>query len=42
VSGGVLPIHALYPPNHHPLAKLRAVVDHLRRHLDLAGTGGGG
>jgi DNA-binding transcriptional LysR family regulator len=35
VSGGVLPIHALYPPTHHPLAKLRAFVDHLRRHLDV-------
>ena len=42
VSGGVLPIHALYPPNPHPLAKLRAVVDHLRRHLDPTGRGGSG
>jgi DNA-binding transcriptional LysR family regulator len=42
VSGGVLPIHALYPPNQHPLAKLRAFLDHLRRHLDVPGGGGGG
>jgi DNA-binding transcriptional LysR family regulator len=41
VSGGVLPIHALYPPNHHPLAKLRAFVDHLRRHLNVPGGRGG-
>ena len=33
VSGGVLPIHALYPPNRHPLAKLRVFVEHLRREL---------
>jgi len=41
-SGGTLPIHALYPPNHHPLAKLRAFVDHLRRHLDVPRAGGTG
>ncbi len=42
VSGGRLPIHALYPANHHPLAKLRAFVDHLRRHLVLPAAGEGG
>lgn len=36
VSGGRLPVHALYPGNRHPLAKLSAFVDHLRRHLDLS------
>jgi DNA-binding transcriptional LysR family regulator len=41
VSGGTLPVHALYPANHHPLAKLRAFIDHLRRHLDIDGEGGG-
>jgi DNA-binding transcriptional LysR family regulator len=40
VSGGTLPVHALYPPNHHPLAKLRAFVDHVKRHLDLRNGGG--
>jgi hypothetical protein len=39
VSGGTLPVHALYPATHHPLAKLRAFVDHLRAHLDLDGAG---
>ena len=39
VSGGTLPVHALYPATHHPLAKLRAFVDHLGAHLDLDGAG---
>ena len=33
VSGGRLPVHALYPGNRHPLAKLTAFVDYLKRHL---------
>ncbi len=33
VSGGRLPIHALYPSNRHPLAKLTVFVEHLRRHV---------
>ncbi|MFW5681230.1 MAG: LysR substrate-binding domain-containing protein [Pseudomonadota bacterium] len=33
VSGGVLPVHALYPANRHPLAKLTAFVDYLKQHL---------
>ena len=33
VSGGQLGVHALYPANRHPLAKLTAFVDYLRRHL---------
>jgi DNA-binding transcriptional LysR family regulator len=40
VSGGTLPVHALYPATHHPLAKLRAFIDHLRAHLDIDGGGG--
>ncbi len=40
VTGGTLPVHALYPANRHPVAKLRAFVDHLRRHLDIDGEGG--
>ncbi len=33
VTGGRLPIHALYPPNRLPLAKLNVFVDHLRQHM---------
>lgn len=33
-SGDRLPIHALYPPNRVPLAKLNVFVAHVRRHLE--------
>ncbi len=33
LSGGTLPIHALYPPTRLPLAKLSVFVEHVRRHL---------
>ncbi len=38
VGGGRLPVHALYPANRHPLAKLSAFVDYLRRHLAKRST----